>query len=79
MLLVEVAAVEPLNKGHIGYINSAVLSVIERLSSFRGSQCIGNVIFGTSSSVLCRNVYYTVSLFWRVHCRKFHCTANTDS
>ena len=33
--------VKPLNKGHIGdNINSAVLSFIERLSSFRGSQCI---------------------------------------
>ena len=37
--------VERLNKGH--NINSAVL----RLSSFRGSQCTGNVIFGTLSNV----------------------------
>ena len=64
---------EPLNKGHIGdNINSAVsLSFIERLSPFRGSKCtktIGHVIFGTSNSVLCREVYYTVSLFQRVHC-----------
>ena len=30
----------PLNKGHVGdNINSAGLSFIERLSSFRGSQC----------------------------------------
>ena len=47
---------EPLNKGHFGdNINSAVLSFIERLSSFRGSKCtktIGHVIFGTSNSVL---------------------------
>ena len=65
-LLVQVATVELPNKGHIGDIHSAVLSFIERLSSFRGSQCIktiGNVIFGTLSSVLCREVYYTVSLF----------------
>ena len=51
-------------------INSAVLSFVERLSSFRGSKCtktIGHVIFGTSNSVLCREVYYTVSLFQRVH------------
>ena len=65
--------VKPPNKGHVGdNINSAVLSFIERLSSFRGSKCtktIGHVIFG---SVLCREVYYTVSLFRRVHYRRFH-------
>ena len=57
-------------------INSAVLSFIERLSSFRGSKCtktMGHVIFGTSKSVLYREVYYTVSLFRRVHYRRFHC------
>ena len=50
------------NKGHVGdNINSAVLSFMERLSSSRGSKCtetIGHVIFGTSNSVLCREVYY---------------------
>ena len=55
------ATVEPLNKGHFGdNINSAVLSFIERLSSFRGSNCtktIGHVIFGTSNSVLCREAH----------------------
>ena len=50
---------EPPNKGHVG--DNIVLSFVERLSSFRGSQCvepiyIGKVIFGTSSSVLCREV-----------------------
>ena len=68
--------VESLNKGHIGdNINSVALSFIERLSSFRGS--IGHIIFGTSNSVLCREVYYTVSLFQRVHYRyrRFHCTS----
>ena len=68
---------EPPNKGHIGdNINSAVLSFIERLSSFRDSKCtktIGHVIFGTSNSVLCGEVYYTVSLFQRVHYRRVHC------
>ena len=58
--------VEPPNKGHIGeYKFSCFLLVIERLSSFRVSQCIktmGNIIYGTSSSVLCREVYCTVSL-----------------
>ena len=67
----DIITVEPPNKGHVGdNINSAVLSFIERLSSFRGSKCtktIGHVIFGTSNSVLCREVYYTVSLFRRVH------------
>ena len=44
---------EPPNKGHIGdNINSAVLSFIERSSSFRGSKTIGHVIFATSNSVL---------------------------
>ena len=51
----KVTTVKPLNKGHIGdNINSAVFSFIERLSSFRGSQCIKtirNIIFGTSNSV----------------------------
>ena len=69
--------VEPPNKGHVGdNINSAVLSFIERLSFFRCSKCtktIGHVIFGTSNRVLYREVYYTVSLFRRVHYRRFHC------
>ena len=73
--------VEPPNKGHVGdNINSAVLSFIERLSSFRGSKCtktIGHVIFGTSNSVLYREVYYTVSLFRRVHYRRFHCISSS--
>ena len=42
--------VEPPNKGHVGdNINSAVLSLIERLSSLRGSKCtktIRHVILG---------------------------------
>ena len=34
-----ITTVEPLNKGHIGNnINSAVLSFVERLSSFGGSK-----------------------------------------
>ena len=48
-----VSTVESPNKGNVGdTINSAVLSFIERLSSFRGSKTIGHVIFGTSNSVL---------------------------
>ena len=30
---------------------------------------------GTVDHVLCREVYYTVSLFGRVHYQRFHCTA----
>ena len=80
IILVQVGrhTVKPPNKGHIGdNINSAVLFFIERLSSPRGSKytkTIGYVIFGTSNSALCREVYYTVSLFRRVHYRRFHCT-----
>ena len=38
------STVESPNKGHVGdSINLAVLSFIERLSSFRGFQCIYNV------------------------------------
>ena len=50
------STVEPPNKGHIGdYINSAVLSFMERLSSFRGSQHIGEVFFffGPQSIIQC--------------------------
>ena len=38
---------EHLNKGHVGDdINSAVLTFVERLSSFRGSKCIRATIIG---------------------------------
>ena len=67
-----VQAVESLTKGHVGgNTNSDVLSFVERLSSFGGSICvrtIWKIIFGTSTSVLCREVYYTVSLSQRFHC-----------
>ena len=78
LLTFQYNTVEPPNKEHVGdNINSAVLSFIERLSSFRGSKCtntIGHCNFGTSNSVLYREVYYTVSPFQRVHYRRFHCT-----
>ena len=58
--------VEPLNKGHIGdNINSAVVSFVERLSSFGGSKCIrttGKQFFGTLTYVLCREVLYRVPI-----------------
>ena len=51
------------NKGHVGdNINSAVLSFIERLSSFKYTKTMGHVIFGTSNSVLCREIYYSVPI-----------------
>ena len=67
------------NKGHVGdNINSAVLSFVDRLSSFGGSKCIiatciGRTMFGTLAYVFCKEVYYTVSLSRRVHYRRFHC------
>ena len=71
------STVEPPNKGHVGdNINSAVLSFIERLSSFRGSKCtktMGRVIFLDLEQCPCREVYYTVSLFRRVHYQRCHC------
>ena len=60
--------VEPPNKGHFGdNINSADLSFVERLSSLRRFKMyynyIGKQIFGTLPCVLCREVYYTVSIY----------------
>ena len=58
--------VEPPNKGHVGdNINSTVLSFIERLSSFRSSQCIKTiekVIFGTLSNAFCRGILYSAPI-----------------
>ena len=72
-----VITMEPPNKGHFGdNINSAVLSFVERFPSsrrFRSIRTIGKQIFGTLNCVLCREVYYTVSLSRRVHYRRFHC------
>ena len=68
---------EPPNKGYFGdNINSAVLSFVES-----GSKCIttiGKQIFGTLTRVLCREVYYTVSLSRRVHYRRFYCIRTKD-
>ena len=33
---------------------------------------------GTSSPVLCREGYHTVSLFGRAHYRRLHCTLNSQ-
>ena len=52
--------VEPLNKGHFG----TALFFVRRLSSLEGAKCIktiGRMYFGTSSCVLCREAYCTVS------------------
>ena len=68
--------VEPPNKGHVGdNINSAVVFFVERLSSFGDLKCIrsiGKHSFWTLNCVLCREVYYTVSLSRRVHYRCIH-------
>ena len=58
-------------------INSAVVSFVERLSSHWRFKTIGKQIFGTLTCVLCREVYYIVSLRWRVHYRRFHCSSIT--
>ena len=71
------STVELPNKGHLGdNINSAVAPFVERWSSFGGSKCIktvGNQIFGTSTCVLCREIYCIVSLSRRVHYRSSQC------
>ena len=53
------------------------LSFVRRLSSLGGAKCtrtIGRKYFVTSSHVFCRDVYYTVSLFGRVHHRRSPCS-----
>ena len=72
---------EPPNKGHVGdNINSAVLSFVHKevvlLSELEVQNVLELTIFGTLTSVLCREVYYTacvpisegplseVSLYW---------------
>jgi hypothetical protein len=35
---------------------------------------IRRMYFETASHVLCREVYYTVSLYRRVHYQRFHCS-----
>ena len=50
LLLQYVCTFEPPNKGHVGntILYSAILSIVEKLSSLRGSQCIktiGKIIF----------------------------------
>ena len=58
LIALHVYTVEPPNKGHVGdNINSAVVSFVERLSSFGCSKCIGKQILGTffveGSNILC--------------------------
>ena len=50
-------------------MNSTVVSFVESLSpSQRRFNIIrGNQLFETLKTVICREVYYTVSLSWRVH------------
>ena len=76
---------KPPNKGHVGDLHTISCFVfVERLSSFRGSQCIetipgiGRIIFfwtSRSSSILYRDVYYTtgMSLSQSVHYKRSNC------
>ena len=53
------------------------LFFVRRLSSLGGAKCIrttGRNYFGTSSCVLCGQVYYIVSLLGSVHYQRFHCS-----
>ena len=75
-----VCTVEPPNKGHFeGQQNPATyirnLFFVERFSPLGGSKCTyDRNETRTTSRVLCREVYYTVSIFGRVHYQRFHCT-----
>ena len=65
--------VEPPNKGQVRDNTIQLLPLVERLSSFRGFQYNRESDLGIISNILGREVYYTVSLSWRVHYRMFHC------
>ena len=57
-----IRTVGPPNKGHFGdNMNSADLFFVERFKMYC-TNCTGAV-----SPVLCREVYFTVSIFGRVH------------
>ena len=45
----------------------------------KGIGTTGRNYFGTSSCVLCREVYCTVSLFGRVHYQMFHCNTQRST
>ena len=63
-------------KDTLGTIYTAVVSFVKRLSSLRRFKMYlkyRETNFGTMACVLCREVYYTVSLSRRVHYRRFHC------
>ena len=71
--------VKPPNKEHLGNnINSTVVSIVERLSFLGCSKCIktlGKQIIREVESVLCREVYYIMSLSRRVHYWRFYCNS----
>ena len=71
--------VKPPNKEHLGNnINSTVVSIVERLSFLGCSKCIktlGKQIIREVESVLCREVYYIMSLSRRVHYWRFYCSS----
>ena len=69
--------VEPPNKVHVGdNVNSLVLSFVEKLSSSRRFKTMERLNIWDLKQCPCRVVYYTLSLSWRVHYRRFHCTDN---
>jgi hypothetical protein len=49
------------------------------LGGAKGIGTTGRNYFGTSSCVLCREVYCTVSLFGRVHYQRFHCNTQRST
>ena len=65
--------VKPPNNGHFGAgINSADLFFVKRFFLFGKSQMYCRNYTSTASGVLCREVCYTVFLFWRIRNREFH-------
>ena len=74
--------VKPSNKGHIGdNVYSHVLSLVERLSFYQRFKIIVLLLYNYRKPKFLdpkncppyREVFNTVSLSRRVHCRRFHC------
>ena len=66
---------EPLNKGHLGTALFVLCKEVVLFGRLNVLKLLGlRIYFGTSSLVLRRVVYCTVSLFGRVHYQRFLCT-----
>ena len=65
--------VEPPSKGHFGTTLFVLCKEVILFGRFKMYKTIGKMYSWTSSLVLCREVYCTVSLFGRIHYRRFHC------